>query len=211
MRNHLCTSKGWHSLKITWILQRKGGKSEAFRSRTEVPRGAPQDCVPGTKGGDDKIRFKLRTRATKVALVFQVWFFAWYNNFKYFCLCTYLSVYPLAVFLVAIRSQERGAFEPGWQQSSNNRKCPQENEAVTAVLNWNEHDFTPNGRDNDAVTAITSRQGSFGNPYVSAVFCAVPVIYLEDTEALRALLKSTLHDDLQLCTDAMREVKHVLL
>lgn len=117
MRNHLCTSKGWHSLKITWILQRKGGKSEAFRSRTEVPRGAPQDCVAGTKGGDDKIRFKLRTQTAKVVPVFQVWFFAWYNNFNCFSSCTDLSVYPLAVFLLAIRSI--------WtrnQESSNNRK-----------------------------------------------------------------------------------------
>ncbi|KAM9349906.1 coiled-coil domain-containing protein 13 [Symphorus nematophorus] len=34
---------------------------------------------------------------------------------------------------------------------------------------------------------------------------------LEETEALRASLKSTLHRDLQLCSDVMRQVKHVFL
>lgn len=37
------------------------------------------------------------------------------------------------------------------------------------------------------------------------------VISLEETEALRASLKSTLQHDLQLCSDVMRQVKHVLL
>lgn len=37
------------------------------------------------------------------------------------------------------------------------------------------------------------------------------VIQLEEMKVLRASLKSTLHHDLQLCSDVMRQVKHVFL